>query len=74
MITGNSGVAEHVPPGRIMMGYPAVRMDQNVEMCKALSRLPRLLARLEGKRGAPRSDGALRRSVGRRGQRRALFG
>ncbi len=32
---------------RIMMGYPAVRMDQNVEMYKALRRLPRLLARLE---------------------------
>ena len=30
-----------------MMGYPAVRMDQNVEMYKALRRLPRLLARLE---------------------------
>ncbi len=30
-----------------MMGYPAVRMDQNVEMYKALRRLPRLMARLE---------------------------
>ena len=37
----------NVPPNRIMMGYPAVRMDQNVEMYKALRRLPRLLARLE---------------------------
>ena len=42
-----------MPPGRIMMGYPAVRMDQNVEIYKALRRLPRLMARLEGKRGAP---------------------
>jgi UDP-3-O-[3-hydroxymyristoyl] glucosamine N-acyltransferase len=48
VITGNSGVASNVPPGRIMMGYPAVRMDQNVEMYKALRRLPRVLARLEG--------------------------
>jgi UDP-3-O-[3-hydroxymyristoyl] glucosamine N-acyltransferase len=47
VITGNSGVASNVPPNRIMMGYPAVRMDQNVEMYKALRRLPRLLARLE---------------------------
>ena len=32
---------------RIMAGYPAVRMEQYVEMYKALRRLPRLLARLE---------------------------
>jgi UDP-3-O-[3-hydroxymyristoyl] glucosamine N-acyltransferase len=30
-----------------MMGYPAVRMDQNVEIYKALRRLPRLMTRLE---------------------------
>jgi UDP-3-O-[3-hydroxymyristoyl] glucosamine N-acyltransferase len=48
VITGNSGVASHVASNRIMMGYPAVRMDQNVEMYKALRRLPRVLARLEG--------------------------
>ncbi len=47
IITGNTGVASNVPPGRIMMGYPAVRMEQNVEMYKALRRLPRVLARLE---------------------------
>jgi UDP-3-O-[3-hydroxymyristoyl] glucosamine N-acyltransferase len=47
VITGNAGVASNVPPNRIMMGYPAVRMDQNVEMYKALRRLPRVLARLE---------------------------
>jgi UDP-3-O-[3-hydroxymyristoyl] glucosamine N-acyltransferase len=47
VITGNSAVASHVPDNRIMMGYPAVRMDQNVEMYKALRRLPRLVARLE---------------------------
>ena len=50
VITGNSGVASNVPPGRIMMGYPAVRMDQNVEMYKALRRLPRLMARLEAEK------------------------
>lgn len=46
VITGNSGVASNVPPKRIMMGYPAVPMDVNVEMYKALRRLPRILARL----------------------------
>lgn len=45
VITGNSGVASNVPPNRVMMGYPAVRMDQNVEMYKALRRLPRVLER-----------------------------
>jgi UDP-3-O-[3-hydroxymyristoyl] glucosamine N-acyltransferase len=48
VITGNSGVASNVPSGRIMMGYPAVRMDQNVEIYKALRRLPRLIERLRG--------------------------
>ena len=47
VITGNSGVNTHVSDNKIMMGYPAVRMDQNVEMYKALRRLPRLIARLE---------------------------
>ena len=47
VITGNSGVASNVPPGRIMMGYPAVPMQQNVEMYKALRRLPRLVQRLD---------------------------
>jgi UDP-3-O-[3-hydroxymyristoyl] glucosamine N-acyltransferase len=47
VITGNSGVASNVPPNRVMMGYPAVRMDQNVEMYKALRRLPRVMERLD---------------------------
>ncbi len=47
VITGNSGVASNVPPNRVMMGYPAVPMEQNVEMYKALRRLPRLLGKLK---------------------------
>jgi UDP-3-O-[3-hydroxymyristoyl] glucosamine N-acyltransferase len=47
VITGKSGVASHVPDNRIMAGYPAVRMDQHVEIYKLLRRLPRLAARLE---------------------------
>jgi UDP-3-O-[3-hydroxymyristoyl] glucosamine N-acyltransferase len=47
VITGNSGVNSHVSDNKIMMGFPAVRIDQNVEMYKALRRLPRLLARLD---------------------------
>lgn len=44
--TGGTKVTSTVPPGRVMMGYPAVRMDQHVEMYKAQRRLPRILARL----------------------------
>jgi UDP-3-O-[3-hydroxymyristoyl] glucosamine N-acyltransferase len=47
VITGKSGVASHVPDNRIMAGYPAVRMDQHVEIYKLLRRLPRLVARFE---------------------------
>jgi len=38
-----SGVLSNVGAGRVMMGYPAVRMDQHIESYKALRRLPRLL-------------------------------
>ncbi|PZX18490.1 UDP-3-O-[3-hydroxymyristoyl] glucosamine N-acyltransferase [Palleronia aestuarii] len=43
IISGATRVLSNVPSGRVMMGYPAVRMDQHVEMYKALRRLPRLL-------------------------------
>ncbi len=58
VITGNSGVASNVPPGRIMMGYPAVPMEINVEMYKALRRLPRLMARLEAEQKPVSNPGA----------------
>ena len=58
VITGNSGVNANVPPGWIMMGYPAVRMEQSVEMYKALRRLPRLLKRLAGEQKAVSNSGA----------------
>jgi UDP-3-O-[3-hydroxymyristoyl] glucosamine N-acyltransferase len=48
VITGKSGVSGHVADNRIMMGNPAVDMDRNIEMYKALRRLPRVLARLGG--------------------------
>jgi UDP-3-O-[3-hydroxymyristoyl] glucosamine N-acyltransferase len=43
---GSSKVLSNVPSGRVMLGYPAVRMDQHIEMYKALRRLPRVLRRL----------------------------
>jgi UDP-3-O-[3-hydroxymyristoyl] glucosamine N-acyltransferase len=57
VITGKAGVASHVPDNRIMAGYPAVRMDQHVEIYKLLRRLPRLAARLESaQKAVPNPD------------------
>jgi UDP-3-O-[3-hydroxymyristoyl] glucosamine N-acyltransferase len=46
VITAGSGVLSNVPSGRVMMGYPATRMDAQIESYKALRRLPRLLRSL----------------------------
>ncbi len=43
VVTGGTSVLSNVPPGRVMMGYPATRMDLQVESYKALRRLPRVL-------------------------------
>lgn len=43
VLAGGTKVTSNVPPGRVMMGYPAVRIDQQVEIYKALRRLPRIL-------------------------------
>ena len=45
-------ILSNVPGGRVLLGYPAVKMDAQIEIHKALRRLPRLSARvaaLEGK-------------------------
>jgi len=39
---GASKILNKVPAGRIVMGYPAVKMDTNIDNYKALRRLPRL--------------------------------
>jgi UDP-3-O-[3-hydroxymyristoyl] glucosamine N-acyltransferase len=49
---GSSKVFTNVPAGRVMLGYPAVKMETHIDMQKALRRLPRLatrVAKLEGK-------------------------
>lgn len=40
---GASVILSNVPAGRVVMGYPAVKMDSHIESYKALRRLPRLL-------------------------------
>ncbi len=44
--TGKSGVASNVPPDRVVMGNPAVRMETSVESYKAVRRLPRLVKKV----------------------------
>ena len=39
-------ITSNAPAGRVLMGSPAVRMDQHVEIYKAQRRLPRILAQI----------------------------
>ncbi|WP_108482011.1 UDP-3-O-(3-hydroxymyristoyl)glucosamine N-acyltransferase [Oceaniglobus ichthyenteri] len=54
--TGGTKILSNVPAGRVMMGFPAVRMDQHVEMYKAARRLPRMLRRLVGEKAVSNPD------------------
>ena len=41
---GATKIFTNAPAGRVLLGYPAVKMDSHIEMQKALRRLPRLAA------------------------------
>lgn len=41
---GGTGILSNVPAGRVVLGYPAVKMETHVEMYKSLRRLPRMMA------------------------------
>jgi UDP-3-O-[3-hydroxymyristoyl] glucosamine N-acyltransferase len=43
---GGTKIFTNAPQGRVLLGYPAVKMETHVEMQKALRRLPRLGARV----------------------------
>ena len=43
VLAGGSKVMSNVPSGRVMLGYPATRMEAQVEIYKALRRLPRFM-------------------------------
>ncbi|MDP5084395.1 MAG: UDP-3-O-(3-hydroxymyristoyl)glucosamine N-acyltransferase [Yoonia sp.] len=47
VLGGGSVVLSNVPAGRVMMGYPATKMQTHIEGYKALRRLPRILADLK---------------------------
>jgi UDP-3-O-[3-hydroxymyristoyl] glucosamine N-acyltransferase len=43
---GGTKIFTNAPEGRVLLGYPAVKMETHVELQKALRRLPRLAARV----------------------------
>ncbi len=43
---GATKVFTNAPAGRVLLGYPAVKMESHIEIQKALRRLPRLAARV----------------------------
>lgn len=43
---GSTKVFTNAPAGRVLLGYPAVKMETHVEIQKALRRLPRLAAKV----------------------------
>lgn len=43
---GGTKIFTNAPAGRVLLGYPAIKMDSHIEIQKALRRLPRLAARV----------------------------
>ena len=41
-------ILSNVPAGRVLLGYPAVKIETHIEMQKAVRRLPRLAAKIAG--------------------------
>ena len=41
-----SKIMTNTPAGRVVLGYPAIKMDKNIELQKVLRRLPRFSSRL----------------------------
>jgi len=56
VLTGATSVLSNVPAGRVMMGYPATQMAQQVEIYKALRRLPRTLKDLANRQKSVSKD------------------
>ena len=50
---GGTKIFTNAPAGRVLLGYPAVKMETHVEMQKALRRLPRLAARVAAMERGP---------------------
>jgi len=54
---GGTKILSNAPAGRVLLGYPAVKMETHVEMQKALRRLPRLAAKVADLQKAVSKDG-----------------
>ncbi|RYG92330.1 UDP-3-O-(3-hydroxymyristoyl)glucosamine N-acyltransferase [Loktanella sp. IMCC34160] len=57
VITGASIVLSNVPDGRVMMGFPAVKMQSHLDSYKALRRLPRILRDLAKRQNSVSNPG-----------------
>lgn len=55
---GGTKILSNVPAGRVMMGYPAVRMQTHTEIYKAQRRLPRFLRDLDALKKAVFKSGS----------------
>lgn len=55
---GATKIFTNAPAGRVLLGYPAVKMESHVEMQKALRRLPRLAVRVAELEKAAKGDAA----------------
>jgi UDP-3-O-[3-hydroxymyristoyl] glucosamine N-acyltransferase len=55
---GGTKILSNVPAGRVVMGYPAVKMDLHTDMYKAQRRLPRLMRDVEALKKAVSKPGA----------------
>ena len=53
---GGTKILTNAPAGRVLLGYPAVKMAAHVEMQKALRRLPRLVKRVAALEGQPEPE------------------
>ncbi|RBI84930.1 UDP-3-O-(3-hydroxymyristoyl)glucosamine N-acyltransferase [Rhodosalinus halophilus] len=59
VIAAGSKVLSNVPAGRVMLGYPATRLDAQVDSYKALRRLPRLFRDVAAlKKAVSKADGS----------------
>lgn len=53
---GGTKIFTNAPAGRVLLGYPAVKMETHVEIQKSLRRLPRLAARVAALERGPEEE------------------
>ncbi|MFV0491430.1 MAG: UDP-3-O-(3-hydroxymyristoyl)glucosamine N-acyltransferase [Pseudorhodobacter sp.] len=53
---GGSKIFTNVPAGRVILGYPAVKMETHLEIQKSLRRLPRFMERIRGMEPSRKPD------------------